>query len=493
MEMIIVFTRKAGLLKPWVLIWFCLMSTIAVQAQVLKNGISVDESTIYLTLNKKIPGDELQNIVTRYELEELPLGEWLNGKNLDKISQYDWKLKKQDQDWFIICRSLESLGNISKLEKKILIAGEHHDGSELYPMGVNRKVFGFNKLRKSEAIVVKGQKVTIYLSGYTNYKDVKLAGSFTQWQNRAISMQKSPEGWIVSLDLEPGKYYYKFITDGSWILHSDNVLKENDGMGNTNSVFYIPNQTFTLNGFEKASKVYLAGTFNNWDPGNAAMKRTKTGWELPVFLPNGTYTYRLIADGAWMEDPANKNKVQNEFGAFNSVVRIGKPYIFRLDGFTNASEVKLVGSFNNWRQNEIYLEPKAGGWEANYAIGAGNHEYYYLVDGDRLGRKSTNSMVEKPSEPLNFNTILLPNYTFQLKGNEKATSVFISGTFNNWSKTGFPMTYENGAWRINLHLTPGKQSYKFVVDGKWMIDPANPLWENNEQGTKNSVLWLEGS
>jgi hypothetical protein len=29
------------------------------------------------------------------------------------------------------------------------------------------------------------------------------------------------------------------------------------------------------------------------------------------------------------------------------------------------------------------------------------------------------------------------------------------------------------------------------VDGKWMIDPANDLWEDNEFGTGNSVLWIE--
>jgi hypothetical protein len=30
-----------------------------------------------------------------------------------------------------------------------------------------------------------------------------------------------------------------------------------------------------------------------------------------------------------------------------------------------------------------------------------------------------------------------------------------------------------------------------VVDQKWIIDPTNELWEENEYGTGNSVLWIE--
>jgi hypothetical protein len=53
------------------------------------------------------------------------------------------------------------------------------------------------------------------------------------------------------------------------------------------------------------------------------------------------------------------------------------------------------------------------------------------------------------------------------------------------------MTYENGEWRIKMNLPTGKQTYKFVVDGKWIVDPANPLWEQNEHSSRNSVLWIE--
>jgi len=37
----------------------------------------------------------------------------------------------------------------------------------------------------------------------------------------------------------------------------------------------------------------------------------------------------------------------------------------------------------------------------------------------------------------------------------------------------------------------GKHLYKFIVDGKWIKDPDDPLWEGNEFGTDNSVIWIE--
>ena len=46
-------------------------------------------------------------------------------------------------------------------------------------------------------------------------------------------------------------------------------------------------------------------------------------------------------------------------------------------------------------------------------------------------------------------------------------------------------------WVFSVHLSIGKHLYKFIVDGKWMIDPGNPLWEDNEYGTNNSVIWIQ--
>jgi hypothetical protein len=51
------------------------------------------------------------------------------------------------------------------------------------------------------------------------------------------------------------------------------------------------------------------------------------------------------------------------------------------------------------------------------------------------------------------------------------------------------MQKQGNEWIIEQHLLPGKHQYKFVVDGKWIVDPANELREPNEFGEENSVLW----
>jgi len=37
-------------------------------------------------------------------------------------------------------------------------------------------------------------------------------------------------------------------------------------------------------------------------------------------------------------------------------------------------------------------------------------------------------------------------------------------------------------------LAPGSYEYKFVVNGEWTVDPANPSFVVNALGTLNSVI-----
>jgi hypothetical protein len=53
------------------------------------------------------------------------------------------------------------------------------------------------------------------------------------------------------------------------------------------------------------------------------------------------------------------------------------------------------------------------------------------------------------------------------------------------------MTKQDGKWVFPLFLESGKCLYKFIVDGEWIIDPSNPVYESNEVGTNNSVIWIE--
>jgi 1,4-alpha-glucan branching enzyme len=72
-----------------------------------------------------------------------------------------------------------------------------------------------------------------------------------------------------------------------------------------------------------ASTVCIAGTFNDWQPEAKPMHPLGDGrWFKQSVLPPGTYEYRLVVDGRWMQDPLAKEAVPNPFGEWNSVLRV---------------------------------------------------------------------------------------------------------------------------------------------------------------------------
>ena len=71
-----------------------------------------------------------------------------------------------------------------------------------------------------------------------------------------------------------------------------------------------------------------------------------------------------------------------------------------------------------------------------------------------------------------------------------ADSVYIAGDFNGWivdQKSKLQNTKE-GYWTKKYNLEQGRYRYKFIVDGKWVIDATNPKTESDDVGVTNSVL-----
>jgi hypothetical protein len=55
-----------------------------------------------------------------------------------------------------------------------------------------------------------------------------------------------------------------------------------------------------------------------------------------------------------------------------------------------------------------------------------------------------------------------------------AKEVFLVGDFNNWNPTVEKMYRSGDTFEISLYMVEGSYRYKFVVDGKWIVDPDNP-------------------
>ncbi len=73
-----------------------------------------------------------------------------------------------------------------------------------------------------------------------------------------------------------------------------------------------------------AISVKIGGNFNNWNPSDEfLMERDEDGtWTKNISLKPGTYQYRFIVDGEWVEDHNNSNYIHNAFGGNNSVLEI---------------------------------------------------------------------------------------------------------------------------------------------------------------------------
>lgn len=83
---------------------------------------------------------------------------------------------------------------------------------------------------------------------------------------------------------------------------------------------------------------------------------------------------------------------------------------------------------------------------------------------------------------------LTGNTEFRLKGAAFARRVAIAGSFNDWNPDVTLFAREGDGWVCRVELPPGKHTYKLVVDGRMLIDPANPNFEDDGGGRVNSVI-----
>ncbi|HKP82119.1 MAG TPA: alpha/beta hydrolase-fold protein [Pyrinomonadaceae bacterium] len=111
------------------------------------------------------------------------------------------------------------------------------------------------------------------------------------------------------------------------------------------------------------------------------------------------------------------------------------------------------------------------------------------VTGLTLKPGQTDMLVRKmpPPVPSTGNT------TFTLRGHTDAEAVAIYGSFNDWIQTKNYCAKESDGWVCRIDLTPGKYTYKFLVDGIGLNDPANPATQDDGNGHMDSVIIIKPS
>lgn len=456
-------------------------------SQTKKAAFKLKDNTMYLMVPKVLSPSALDSFAASYNIAGIGLHQLLLSGKGDSLEASGWTINRNENDQYIITKPLGSATNLKNPAGRIIFSAIPTPDNWRV-MGGNKVVYGVNKFKSRREFKQENGLVYFVLKGFKTANEVRLAGDFTNWQYGAFPMERSDEGWMVTVRLSPGPHYYKFIVNkGHWTTDPENELSENDGRGNENSLFYVTNKTFLLQGYPNAWNVYLSGSFNNWSKDNLRMEKIQTGWKIDLYLEPGTHRYHYIVDGKTIQE-GTRNKTPSDSA---STMAIGEPYRFSLKGFSKARRVAVAGNFNDWRPNELFMERTNEGWQLPYALGAGNYQYKFLVDGNWITDPANPSIVDDGKGNENSFMVIGANYDFRLKGYATAKSVQLSGDFIDWSERGLPMRRVGNEWIFPVYLARGKHLYKFIVDGKWILDPSNKFWEENELGTGNSVVWIE--
>ncbi len=71
----------------------------------------------------------------------------------------------------------------------------------------------------------------------------------------------------------------------------------------------------------------------------------------------------------------------------------------------------------------------------------------------------------------------------------QAKKVLLAGDFTDWEKNARPMRRSgaDGTFTATVELPEGTHEYKYIIDGKWLEDPASESVPNSF-GTRNSII-----
>lgn len=257
--------------------------------------------------------------------------------------------------------------------------------------------------------------------------------------------------------------------------------------------------------------VVVAGEFNNWSKYDWKMhKVSDTAYELRKhindFKDEFTWEFKFIINNQFWAEPTPFDpnvklakykgsklnvynlKMDTEVAIPNEKGNVS----FRLKGHKDAKNVIVTGSFNRWNEEDFKMKKVENGWELTLEIRPGAYEYKFIVDGHWMEDPSNPSKVENEFDGYNSHINIGKYVTFLLKGYDNASRVILSGSFNDWDEHDIIMERnDRGYWNYRLPLPAGKHYYKFIIDGKWILDPENPVKEYDGKGNVNSVFMVK--
>ena len=255
--------------------------------------------------------------------------------------------------------------------------------------------------------------------------------------------------------------------------------------------------------------VFVAGEFNDWSPDAWKMQPMDNGtYELTKPLSDFTgdfdWEFKFVVNGEHWAEPTeefeNKITARTKYGDEMHVynLRLYSAFAtkygnvtFHLKGYKNARKVIVSGTFNRWDETNFIMNADEDGWTVTLQLRPDTYEYKFIVDGKWIIDPQNPDVTENKYGGLNSVITITKIVEFKLWGYQSASTIILSGDFNDWSEDQLKMQKKDGYWLAQVELTGGKHHYKFIVDGEWMTDPFNSVAEYDGEGNINSVKMVK--
>ena len=200
--------------------------------------------------------------------------------------------------------------------------------------------FAITEMRRAGPPELHGRKV---LFSYKPKNPVRFVGISLDYENftKIHSFIRNEFGvYIFTIEFpdNPKDLAYKFVVDGLWMTDPNNENTIRDENGNILSYFALDdlpvsplrspvlhtNGTveFNFRYFENRT-VYVAGSFNNWDPFMHKLDENAPGlYSIRIRLNSRVHHYYFLADGKRMPDPLNVERELDKEGFSASRVTV---------------------------------------------------------------------------------------------------------------------------------------------------------------------------
>ncbi|TDY11445.1 hypothetical protein [Meridianimaribacter flavus] len=251
--------------------------------------------------------------------------------------------------------------------------------------------------------------------------------------------------------------------------------------------------------------VVVSGEFNLWSRDKWKMNKVgeytyELRKKLSDFTDEFSWEFKFVINNSYWAEPSNKvsniapavDNYGNNYHTYNLKIYTAVPdpngnACFKLNGYENAKNVILSGSFNRWDEHLFKMTKTTNGWELTLDLKPGEYQYKFIVDGNWI--EDPDNPSKKRNEYDGYNSVIniqVP-VTFNLFGFKNANTVILAGSFNDWNEHEIKMTKTDKGWTSTILLSGGKHHYKYIVDGEWIVDPNNSIKEYDGYGHINSV------